>query len=86
MFPPAPDNSFSDKPTPERLAGVYLEVAAEEDLTVRPYQAPQPPAASTANGPEPVTADQLAGVYLHVEAPEDLTVRPPVPDSSSPKA
>jgi len=66
------------------LAGVYLEIAAEEDLTVRPYQPPQPAADSTADGPMPPTTDQLAGIYLHIEAPEDLTVYPRAPAAASP--
>lgn len=76
MILPAWDESCSGAATPEMLAGVTVRVEAEEDLTVRPYQHPQTPTLSTANGAERPTADQLAGVYLHIEAPEDLTVQP----------
>ena len=76
MILPAWDESCSGAATPEMLAGVYVRVETEEDLTVRPYQPPQTPPHSTANGAERPTVDQLAGIYLHVEAPEDLTVRP----------
>ena len=76
MILPAWDESCSGVVTPEMLAGVYVRVEAEEDLTVRPYQPPRTPTHSTANGAERPTADQLAGVYVHVEAPEDMTERP----------
>jgi hypothetical protein len=57
------------------LAGVYLCVEAEEDLTLRPYQPGTPTAAAGRRGALPTT-DQLAGVYLCVEGPEDLTIHP----------
>ncbi len=76
MILPAGDESCSGVATPEMLAGVYVQVEAEEDLTVRPYQPPQTPSHSVAHGAERPTADQLAGVYFHVEASEDLTVQP----------
>jgi hypothetical protein len=76
MLPPARDESCSGGPTPEMLAGVYLEVEAEEDLTIRPCQLPETFPESIPNGMERPSTDQLAGLYLHVEAPEDLTVHP----------
>jgi hypothetical protein len=76
MISPARDESCSGVLTPEMLAGLSVRVEAEEDLTVRPCQPPQPPAGPAANDTEQPTSDQLAGVYLHVEAPEDLTVHP----------
>ena len=77
MILPASGESCSGSVTPEMLAGVYVRVEAEEDLTVRPYQSPRSATHSNANGAARPTADQLAGVYLHVEASEDLTVRTP---------
>jgi hypothetical protein len=76
MILPARDEMCSEAATTEMLAGIYVRVEAEEDLTVRPYQPPQTPTHSAANGAERPTADQLAGVYVPVEAPEDLTVQP----------
>src|SRR5262249_27987406 len=74
VIPPIQNETPQEGPAPEMLAGVYLYVEAEEDLTVRPCQPPQPAAD---NGAERPTQDQLAGVYLRVEGPEDLTVHPP---------
>jgi len=76
MILPTRDESCSGVATPEMLAGITVRVEAEEDLTVRPYQPPQTPTHSAANGAERPTAEQLAGVYVLVEAPEDLTVKP----------
>jgi hypothetical protein len=75
MILPARDETCSEAATSEMLAGVYIRVEAEEDLTVRPYQPPQMPVHSTANGAERPTVEQLAGVYVHVAAREDLTAR-----------
>jgi hypothetical protein len=75
MILPGRDESSPETVTPEMLAGVTVRVEAEEDLTVRPYQPPQTPTHSAANGAGRPTADELAGVYCHVEAPEDLTVQ-----------
>jgi hypothetical protein len=74
MLPPTPKESFSGKPTPEMLAGVYLCVEAEEDLSVRPYQQAEPSGAAPGQGPESPTTERLAGVYLCVEGQEDTTV------------
>jgi hypothetical protein len=59
------------------LAGVPVRVEADEDLTVRPVQAPQPLPAPAGNGDGHPGTDQLAGVYIEVEGPEDLAVHPP---------
>src|SRR5262249_8714776 len=74
LMPPTQNESPTGGPTREMLAGVYVRVEAEEDLTLRPCQPPQPAAS---NGEERPTVDQLAGVYVCVEGPEDLTVHPP---------
>jgi len=79
MIPPARDESYSGGPTPEMLAGIYLEIAAEEDCTIRPHKPPQTLADSVADGVKCPTVDQLAGIYLPVEAHEDLTVYPRAP-------
>ncbi len=76
MIPPSSQDSCSGVPTPGMLAGVTVQIEAEEDLTVQPCQPPQGPTAPLANGTEPHDTEQLAEVYVEVEAPEDLTVRP----------
>jgi hypothetical protein len=76
MIPTAPDQPPAGGPTPEMLAGVYLCIESEEDLTLRPYQQPQPNAAALGITAELPTTDHLAGVYLCVEGPEDLAVYP----------
>jgi hypothetical protein len=76
MLPPTRDESNSGEPTPEMLAGLSVRIEAEETLTVRPFQAPQPPAGPATNGAERPSTEQLAGVYVEVEGPEDLTVHP----------
>ncbi len=77
MLPPASKDSCLGNPTSDMLAGVYLEIAAEEDFFVKPRQPPQN--GSTGDSPGQPTPDQLAGVYVQVEAVEDLTVRHPPP-------
>jgi hypothetical protein len=76
MIPPARDESCSGEPTPEMLSGISVRIEAEEDLTVRTRQPPQPQANSANNGTDQPGTDQLAGIYVLVEAPEDLTVHP----------
>jgi hypothetical protein len=65
-----------DVPTPERLAGVTVEIQAEENGTVQPYQQPQAVADPGKTSVSTPTEKELAGMYLHVEAPKDLAVRP----------
>jgi hypothetical protein len=83
MIPPG---RSEETPTPEMLAGVAVEIEAEEDITVRRCQPPQTDQVSGNNGVTLPTVNQLAGVYLDVEAPEDLTVRPAsaVPSRNAP--
>src|SRR5262245_60218452 len=83
VIPPIQNETPREGPTPEMLAGIYPCVEAEEDLSVRPCQLPQPAAV---NGAERPTQDQLAGVYLRVEGPEDLTVHPPIGSTPPGKA
>jgi hypothetical protein len=77
MKPPSSHVPTEGCPTPEALAGRYVLIEAEEDLSetpcVIPGQKPAPPC-TDAGAPTP---DTLAGVYLHVEGEEDLTVGPP---------
>lgn len=58
-----------DRPTPDTLAGIYLEVAADEDLIPRirwlPVQLTHRPAPPAIDRP---TLETLVGVYLQVEA------------------
>lgn len=62
-------------PTSEMLAGVYIEIAADEDLTVVPCQ---PPILVTPSVEGFVPGvDQLAGRFVSIEGPEDLTARAP---------
>ena len=66
--------SMPQVPTTQMLAGVFLQVEANEDLSVAPCRAPDP-SARIANEVAPTT-EQLAGRYLLVEAVEDLSVHP----------
>ena len=74
MLPPARNDSCSGNPTPEMLAGIYVEIAAEEDFSVLPRLPPD--SSSAGHSPEQPPPAALAGVCVHVEAPEDLSVRP----------
>lgn len=82
MIPPVRDEPFTGGILPEMLAGVSVRIEAEEDLTIRPYQVPQPPILPATNGAAEPTPDHLAGIYLSVEAAENLTVRPPTAASA----
>ena len=66
--------STPQAPTTQMLAGVFVQVEADEDLSVVPCRSPDP-AARIANDVAP-TPEQLAGRYLLVEAVEDLSVHP----------
>ena len=81
MLPRTPQDSCSGRPTPEMLAGRYVEIAAEEDLTVQPYQ---PPQAVESTAPARPASDQLAGVSIVIEGDEDLTVRPGATERTTP--
>lgn len=63
--------------TTQMLAGVFLYVAGNEDLSVAPCREPDP-SARIASEIAPTT-EQLAGRYLLVEAVEDLSVHPARP-------
>lgn len=72
--------------TREILAGVYVEIAAEEDLTVRPSKGPRPTRPALPDGDKLPSPDKMQ-VNVHIEAKEDLTVRPsrfPMPIFDSP--
>jgi hypothetical protein len=57
MIPPVQSELFSGDVLPEMLAGVSVRIEAEEDLTLRPYQAPQPAVPLAANGVTQPTPD-----------------------------
>jgi hypothetical protein len=73
MNPPKTD-LHSNAPTPEMLAGVFLQVEGDEDLSVVPCRPPEQ-AAPGAETAIPTTED-LAGHYVLVEGVEDLTTHP----------
>jgi hypothetical protein len=79
MIEPGRDNFGSVEATRAALAGISVRIEAEEDLSVRPCQPPQPDTGSPSNGAGPPSTEQLAGIYVLVQAPEDLTVRPFTP-------
>lgn len=68
-------SAVSKKPTPELLAGIYVLVEGEEDVTSRPRCVPLPAEADAK--PIVPTKEELAGHYLLVEGVEDLTEHPP---------
>jgi hypothetical protein len=77
MNPSGSDDWGLGGPTTEALAGRYVLIETEEDLSETPCAIPgqKPvPTCTDARGPTP---DDLAGVYLQVEGEEDLTVGPP---------
>jgi hypothetical protein len=76
MIHPDRSGASADHPTPELLAGVYLDIEGPEDHTVRPCRPAAVVAQPLPDGTVPPTTDQLAGVYVEVETAEDLTVRP----------
>jgi hypothetical protein len=59
-------------PTIDMLAGLYVYLEGEEDLTIRPRQAPGSPAPAALPGEEQPTPDELAGIYVCVEGEENV--------------
>lgn len=80
-----PQNGPPARPDPrDELAGVYVEIAAEEQVFVPPDAGePRPPREP---GWTPPTTDELAGVYFCIEAEEQVYLPPTTPAGSSPEA
>ena len=79
-----PHNGSSPPPDDrDELAGVYVEIEAEEKVLL-------PPGAGECRrqrepGWTPQTTDELAGVYISVEAEEKVYLPPSLPTGSAPE-
>jgi hypothetical protein len=64
------------------LAGVYVEIATEEQIFLPPDAGEPRPQREP--GWAPPTTDELAGVYVYIEAEEQVYLPPTPPTGSSP--
>jgi hypothetical protein len=79
-----PQNGSSPRPDPrDELAGVYVEIEAEEQVFLPPSTGhPRP---QREPGWTPPTTDELAGVYIYVEAEEQVYLPTSPPNDSPPQ-
>ncbi len=66
----------SEHPTPDLLAGVYVEVAGEETITEAALKGPSQPLPPPVRQP---TTDELAGVNIEVAGEETIHLPPSNP-------
>jgi hypothetical protein len=80
-----PQNGPSPQPDPrDELAGIYLEIEAEEQVFLPPdVGEPRP---QREPGWTPPTTDELAGIYLYIEAEEQVYLPPSAGTDSPPEA
>jgi hypothetical protein len=77
-----PQNGSARQPDPrDELAGVYVEIVAEERVFLPPDAGEPRPQREP--GWTPLTTDELAGVYVCIEAEEKIYL-PPSPQTGSP--
>jgi hypothetical protein len=80
-----PQDSSSPTPDPrDELAGVYVEIEAEEQVFLPPFAGEPRPQREP--GWTPPTTDELAGVYIYIEAEEQIYLPHPPSADSPPEA
>jgi hypothetical protein len=66
--------SPSERPTREQLAGVYIEIVGEEKVTEAAHRGPTGPTPKEFTNP---TREQLAGIYVLLDEDDNHKSAPP---------